>query len=153
MKSSPLPLTSAPSVAPRHSSHALSVAGCAALALTLGGSSARAQTQREVRPGWGFGNGPKAPRPEAIRDVILSNLAEVEQCHTSALQRSPRIAGDLVLRFVLLPSGRVRSAIAVQRRGVSPSLGNCIAAAVRRWRFPSSELITTVNYPFHLRSP
>jgi hypothetical protein len=36
-----------------------------------------------------------------------------------------------------------------------PSVGTCIANAVRRWQFPSPEGggIVTVNYPFNLQHP
>jgi TonB family protein len=91
--------------------------------------------------------------PEAIRRVVLRNLGQVNHCYEQGLATSPNIAGRVVVRFVIGGTGSVMgSNVADNSLGV-PSVGECIANAVRRWQFPAPEGggVVTVNYPFNLQ--
>ena len=91
--------------------------------------------------------------PEAIRRVVLRNLGQVNHCYEQGLATSPNAAGRVVVRFVIGGTGTViGSNVADNSLGV-PSVGECIANAVRRWQFPAPEGggVVTVNYPFNLQ--
>jgi len=93
--------------------------------------------------------------PEAIRRVVLRNLGQVAHCHEQGLAQNPNLEGRVVIRFIIGGNGTVMgSNVADSNLGV-PSVGTCIATAVRRWQFPSPEGggIVTVNYPFNLQHP
>lgn len=91
--------------------------------------------------------------PEAIRRVVLRNLGQVNRCYEQGLSTNPGIAGRVVVRFVIGASGTVMASSVGDSSIPVPSVGECIANAVRRWQFPSPEGggIVTVNYPFNLQ--
>lgn len=89
---------------------------------------------------------------EAIRRVVLRNIGQVRHCHEQGLAQDPNIAGRVVVRFVIGGDGNVLGA-AVSESNISvPTVGSCMATAVRRWSFPAPEGngAVTVNYPFML---
>lgn len=91
--------------------------------------------------------------PEAIRRVVLRNLGQVNRCYEQGLATSPNIAGRVVVRFVIGGSGTVVGSSVANSSIAIPSVGECIANAVRRWQFPAPEGngVVTVNYPFNLQ--
>lgn len=92
--------------------------------------------------------------PEAIRRVVLRNLGQVAHCHEQGLAQNPGLNGRVVVRFVIGGTGTVMGSGVVENVSV-PTVGQCIANAVRRWQFPSPEGggTVTVNYPFNLQPP
>lgn len=91
--------------------------------------------------------------PEAIRRVVLRNLGQVNHCYEQGLATSPNIAGRVVVRFVIGGTGSVMGSNVNESSIPVPSVGECIANAVRRWQFPAPEGggVVTVNYPFNLQ--
>ncbi|MEZ4408917.1 MAG: TonB family protein [Polyangiales bacterium] len=91
--------------------------------------------------------------PEAIRRVVLRNLGQVNRCYEQGLATSPNIAGRVVVRFVIGGTGTVIGSSVADSSIAVPSVGECIANAVRRWQFPAPEGngVVTVNYPFNLQ--
>jgi TonB family protein len=91
--------------------------------------------------------------PEAIRRVVLRNLGQVNHCYEQGLATSPNIAGRVVVRFVIGGTGTVIGSNVADSSLPVPSVGECIANAVRRWQFPAPEGggVVTVNYPFNLQ--
>lgn len=91
--------------------------------------------------------------PEAIRRVVLRNLGQVNRCYEQGLSTNPNIAGRVVIRFVIGAAGTVMASSVGDSSIPVPSVGECVANAVRRWQFPSPEGggIVTVNYPFNLQ--
>lgn len=92
--------------------------------------------------------------PEAIRRVVRRNLRQVNRCYEEGLAREPGLAGRLLIRFVIGQSGSVLSVSVAESQIALPSVGECVASAVRAWRFPAPEGggVVTVNYPFTLTS-
>jgi tetratricopeptide (TPR) repeat protein len=90
--------------------------------------------------------------PEVIRRVVLRNLGQVAHCHEQALAQDPSVSGRVVIRFIIGGNGSVMGAAVDDSTVPIPSVGTCIANAVRRWQFPAPEGggIVTVNYPFTL---
>ncbi|MGZ4807833.1 MAG: AgmX/PglI C-terminal domain-containing protein [Thermoanaerobaculia bacterium] len=93
--------------------------------------------------------------PEAIRRVVLRNLGQVSHCHEQGLAQNPNLEGRVVIRFIIGGDGTVMGSSVAESSVAVPSVGTCIANAVRRWQFPSPEGggIVTVNYPFNLQHP
>ncbi len=91
--------------------------------------------------------------PDAIRRVVLRNIGQVNHCHETGLAANPNAAGRVMVRFEIGPSGRVTSSSVSESTYPIPGVGECIAEAVRRWRFPEpeGEGVVTVNYPFNLQ--
>ena len=85
--------------------------------------------------------------------MVLRNLGQVNRCYEQGLSTNPNIAGRVVIRFVIGASGTVMASSVGDSSIPVPSVGECVANAVRRWQFPSPEGggIVTVNYPFNLQ--
>lgn len=91
--------------------------------------------------------------PEAIRRVVLRNLGQVNHCYEQGLATNPNAAGRVVVRFVIGGTGSVLNSSPTENSLGVPSVGDCVANAVRRWQFPAPEGggVVTVNYPFNLQ--
>lgn len=93
--------------------------------------------------------------PEVIRRVVLQHLNDVTECHDRGLERDPNAAGRMTIRFVIGGTGAVVAAGVAHSNYPVAEVGECIARAVRQWRFPAPEGggVVTVNYPFNLQPP
>jgi hypothetical protein len=91
---------------------------------------------------------------EVIRGVIQTHLAEVKNCYERVLGRTPDLFGKVSVQFTIVASGKVVESIVAEATTNDPLVEGCIAAAVRRWRFPKpgggDRVIVT--YPFVLES-
>jgi TonB family protein len=90
--------------------------------------------------------------PEAIRAVVLEHTAEVRACYESGLEIRPRAEDRVLIRFVIGPRGSVLAADVASESAPIPTVGQCLAAVVRRWTFPAPRApgVVTVRYPFRL---
>lgn len=90
--------------------------------------------------------------PEAVRRVVLRNLGQVTHCHEQGLQSRPDAQGRVTVRFVIGTNGAVQASAVTASTYPLPSVGQCIANAVRRWQFPMPDGggVVAVNYPFNL---
>jgi hypothetical protein len=89
---------------------------------------------------------------EAIRRVVVRNIGQVNRCYEQGLNLNPTAAGRVSVRFVIAGGGAVLAVGVAQNELGIPSVGDCIANAVRRWQFPVPEASgpVTVTYPFML---
>ena len=101
---------------------------------------------------------PEAPRgslsKREIQAVVRASFVDVRRCYEDVLLAWPGVAGSVVVRFGIDPSGDVEGTVVVSNStGVHP-LECCIAAIVRRWRFraPDGGGPVIVTYPFILRT-
>ncbi|MBU1068790.1 TonB family protein [Myxococcota bacterium] len=86
--------------------------------------------------------------PNAVRAVIRAHRNEAHYCYVRALQKDPRVAGTVKLKFEIQKGGRVTSCTVVQNLS-DPDVGNCLAARLKRWRFPEpTDGSVTVTYPW-----
>jgi TonB family protein len=88
---------------------------------------------------------------EIVRRVIRRNIGQVQRCFEQALSRNADASGRIMVRFVLAPDGQVVGASATENSTGDAALGACVAGAFRRWQFPPSDSVVTVNYPVMLR--
>ncbi len=91
-----------------------------------------------------------------IRGVIQEHVDEVRGCYEVALSTEPELTGRVIVSFIIISPGVVRSAaVAESTLPLSPltsAVHDCIVEAVRTWRFPEPEggRVVGVNYPFVL---
>ena len=90
---------------------------------------------------------------EVIRGVIRSHVDQVKGCYESSLERMPDLFGKVSVEFTIAASGEVVTSKVVEPTTTREvQLETCVAAAVRRWRFPKpvGGGIVIVTYPFVL---
>ena len=94
---------------------------------------------------------PMGAERDAIGTLVRAHSAEVQDCYTKALEKNPKIGGQLKLRFDIGPNGKV---IGANSDGIpEPALVTCVVAAVRKWEFakPASGGKLRVVYPFRFQ--
>ena len=91
---------------------------------------------------------------EAVRRVIRQNKGAIKWCYQQELQRNPKLAGKVVLAFVITANGSVAKPSVKANTMPTPSVGDCIANKSRRWRFPEPPDggMVRVSYPFLFKS-
>ncbi len=91
---------------------------------------------------------------EIIRRVVRAHVNEVRFCYEQELQDHPTLEGRVLVEFRIAESGAVLIATAEASSLSRREAGDCIAAAVRRWTFPSAKKfgVTEVHYPFVLHT-
>jgi outer membrane biosynthesis protein TonB len=91
---------------------------------------------------------PQGDERRSIGDYIRDNSSEIRDCYAGRLRERPTLAGKLIARFDIGPSGRVIGAMA---EGIADrDLVLCVVTAVRKWEFdkPLSGGKLRVAYPF-----
>jgi TonB family protein len=88
--------------------------------------------------------------PDVVRRIVRKNTAQVKRCYEGALKRNPKLAGKLVIAWVIGANGRVTKASVVENSTESEKLGKCVTSRVRRWRFPKPDGggVVNVKFPF-----
>jgi hypothetical protein len=116
----------------------------------FGGLRGRSASGPIARPGAPTVQGSLSP--EVVRRVVQRNLGQVRYCHEQGLQSRPDAQGRVNVRFVIGTNGAVQASAVTASTHPLPSVGQCIANAVRRWQFPVPEGggVVAVNYPFNL---
>ncbi len=92
---------------------------------------------------------------EDIRKVIRSNINDVRYCYEKDMDDTGRVYdGRVSVRFIIQPDGSVDPAAVAKDTTGSDTVGQCIAKAVKTWRFPEPEGggIVVVTYPFVLQT-
>ncbi|PRP90216.1 Vault protein inter-alpha-trypsin [Enhygromyxa salina] len=89
---------------------------------------------------------------DVIRRVVRAHLNEVRSCYNAGLARNPDAAGRVEVQFRIAGSGEVSSSSVTGNTLGDDQVGSCIAAAVRRWKFPKPRAgaAVVVKYPFIL---
>lgn len=90
---------------------------------------------------------------DVIRKFVLERREKVRPCYDKAQAGRPNFKGDVMMRFVLSPSGDVQQIFYDQAESTlyAPDVGECIAAEMKTWKFPPSSrgMETKVGYPFN----
>jgi hypothetical protein len=89
---------------------------------------------------------------DIIRRVVRAHINEVRSCYNAGLSNNRKLAGRVTINFVIAGSGKVASSVVEETTLPDPSVGNCIAKAVKRWTFPkpTGGENVIVTYPFQL---
>ena len=89
---------------------------------------------------------------QAIADTVRARRPEVQACYESSLGFYPEAEGDVVIRWVVGPEGRVLALDVERNTHGSNALGCCIAKVVYETEFPRPEGgHVSVRYPFRLQ--
>jgi TonB family protein len=91
---------------------------------------------------------------DIIRRIVRAHINEVRHCYNQGLSKDPNLKGRVAIQFTIGGSGKVPTAVVSQSTIKDASVGNCIAKAVRRWKFPKPRGggSVIVTYPFVLEA-
>jgi TonB family protein len=105
----------------------------------------------------GTGDSPAEPIPDWIREMIRGKvrgyLPELRSAYSAALHRNPLLAGRLVVRFRIDPSGRITRADPVETSVPDDRFTASVMDLIRQWRFDPTPLSVEVLYPFVFVAP
>jgi hypothetical protein len=91
---------------------------------------------------------------DIIRRVVRSHINQVSHCYNQGLVRDPTLKGRVAIQFNIGSTGKVPLAVVSSTTLKDKNVGNCIAKAVKRWKFPKPDGGATVmvTYPFVLNA-
>jgi hypothetical protein len=99
------------------------------------------------------GGDPDKRTMEVIAATVKTHRKEARDCYEKAQKQIPGLKGDLVVHFVLKPSGKVKIAELNKERSTitEQSVVSCVIDVITAIDFPKSSrgMETTVNYPFN----
>jgi TonB family protein len=84
--------------------------------------------------------------------VVRAHINQVSHCYNQGLVRDPTLQGRVAIQFTIGGTGKVPVSVVSSSTLKDKSVGNCIASAVKRWKFPKPQGGATVmvTYPFVL---
>lgn len=88
-----------------------------------------------------------------IARVVRQNWYQIRYCYESQLRKNPKLAGKIIIRWIISGSGNVQTASTASTTMNNERVENCIVRRVNRWKFPqpAGGGIVVVNYPFIFR--
>lgn len=89
---------------------------------------------------------------DIVRRVVRAHINQVRHCYNQGLVRDPTARGKVAIQFTIGQTGKVPLAVVSETTLKDKAVGNCIAKAVRRWKFPRPDGggNVMVTYPFVL---
>ena len=89
---------------------------------------------------------------DIIRRIVRSHINEVRSCYNAELSKDPNLGGNVVVEFIIAGTGKISSAKVQTHLTKNKAVGDCIAKAVKRWKFPKPQGggNVIVTYPFNL---
>lgn len=89
---------------------------------------------------------------DIIRRIVRAHINEVRYCYNMGLVKDPTLAGKVTVSFVIAGTGKVASAVIDSHTLADKGVANCVAKAVKRWKFPKpvGGGVVAVKYPFVL---
>ena len=89
-----------------------------------------------------------------IRRVVRQYRNEIRYCYERELQKNPKLAGVVKVKFTISGTGSVISALVSSTTLKNARVERCVTNKVRHWVFPAPKEggIVIVNYPFNFRS-
>ncbi|MGH1348404.1 MAG: AgmX/PglI C-terminal domain-containing protein [Nannocystales bacterium] len=89
---------------------------------------------------------------DIVRRVVRAHINQVRHCYNQGLVRDPTARGKVAVQFTIGQTGKVPLAVVSETTLKDKAVGNCIAKAVRRWKFPRPDGggNVMVTYPFVL---
>lgn len=117
----------------------------------LGNYGSRGRPQR-VRQGKAKLRGSGKLDKDIIRRIVRAHINEVRHCYNQGLARDERLGGRVTIGFTIGSDGKTSKSIVEKSTLGDELVGNCIAKAVERWKFPKpqGDGPVVVSYPFIL---
>lgn len=107
--------------------------------VNTGGAGSERQVKGQVkRKNAAAIDGTGALDPQEVNKIIGQKMSAIKGCYERALRRDPNIKGKLIVRFTISGSGKVSAARAVEN-DLTPEVGDCVAEAFKRFRFPQPD--------------
>ncbi len=87
---------------------------------------------------------------DVVAKVIRRHEKEIKFCYEQALQHTPGLKGKVTVLFVIGPSGDVVQADVAESSLKNDEAESCVAARVRRWKFPepAGGGVVSVTHPW-----
>lgn len=76
---------------------------------------------------------------ELVHRVTRQNRRAILNCYESELRRTPDLEGEVLVRWVIAPSGDVVTAAIVTSTLDERWVEQCLTQRIRRWKFPEPE--------------
>jgi len=91
---------------------------------------------------------------DIVRRIVRAHINEVRHCYNQGLTKDQGLKGRVAVQFTIGGTGKVPTAVVSNTTLKDASVGNCIAKAVRRWKFPKPRGggSVIVTYPFVLEA-
>lgn len=85
-----------------------------------------------------------------IDSYVRKSIGEIRQCYENELAKDRKLAGRVVINFIISASGNVSSAKVQRTTMGSAEVENCVAGVIKKIKFPAPKGggIVIVNYPF-----
>jgi hypothetical protein len=89
---------------------------------------------------------------DIIRRIVRAHINEVRHCYNEGLVGNPNLKGRVSVMFAIGPTGKVKTSAIQESSLKDRDVANCVAKAVRRWKFPRPDNAGSVmvTYPFVL---
>lgn len=89
---------------------------------------------------------------DVIRRIVRAHINQVRHCYNQGLVRDPNLRGRVAVQFTIGPTGKVPASVVGQTSLSDRNTANCVAKAVKRWKFPrpAGGGNVIVTYPFVL---
>jgi hypothetical protein len=121
----------------------------------LGSSShTEVETKGDAGPKAGPGHTQEPGRSrQDIQTIIMARRDEARACYDKGLKDHPGIEGDLTVKWLIDPAGKVVDASVDPSKSTinEPGVGNCIVEIIKKITFAPSKggFETRANYPFN----
>ncbi|MCB9591658.1 MAG: TonB family protein [Sandaracinaceae bacterium] len=88
--------------------------------------------------------------PNIVTRQIRARIRAIQTCYERELRNNPTLAGRVLVRFTIQPTGTVSGATATENSTGSPAVATCVVSTISRFRFnPGPEGgAVTFAYPF-----
>jgi hypothetical protein len=120
---------------------------------TSGTAPGDASPRHETEPAPVDAKGAETRTMDVIRKLVLDNRKSARKCYEDARKDLKDLKGDVVIHFVLDPSGKVKLAELNQERSTlkAPAVVDCVIGVLKAIPFPRSSrgMETSTNYPFN----
>lgn len=89
---------------------------------------------------------------DIIRRIVRAHINEIRLCFNQGLAKDPTLEGRVTIQFTIGPDGTVPVAVVQDSNLTDPKVAQCMAKAVKRWKFPKPDGggNVVVTYPFVL---
>ena len=97
------------------------------------------------------GSKDEAEGDDIIQRVVRQNRRPIRQCYERQLQEDPELSGQIMMKWVIGPTGEVVEVSVVESEMESAGLEQCLIEQIGEWTFPEPDGggEVRVNYPFN----
>ena len=83
-----------------------------------------------------------------VTRMIRRNIRAIQRCYERELRNNPTLAGRVLVRFTIQPTGTVSGATAQENTTGSPAVASCVVSTIRRFRFREGPDGGSVSYAY-----